>query len=992
MRGPVPFEPNHWDLIQELFLAAADLPAEQRAPYLDRHCPPDPAIRAHVDKLLRAESKAGQGVAEAIRSEARALFSSSDLAGMTLGVYRLVKLIGRGGMGDVYLAERADDLYGKQVAIKVIRHGLDSEEPVRRFRLECQILATLEHPYIARLMDGGTTADGRPYFAMEYVKGDPIHQYCDSHELDISARCKLFMRVCEAVSNAHSNLIIHRDLKPGNVLVTAEGTPKLLDFGVAKLLGGRLAMDLTVRAGDLPFTPEYASPEQVKGLSLTTASDVYSLGTILYELLSGQRAQSMETMSPGEISRAVCDVEPPRPSAAAIGKSSAWRKRLTGDLDDIVMMAIRKEPERRYQSVEQLAAEIRRHLDGEPVLARSDSRFYRAGRFVRKHAWAMTAVAAIVLTLLSGIIAATNQARKAEAQRRIAEAERQTAQAERQAAKTERDAAVRERNRAEFEHGVAVQAETRAVQESAVAKQEEARAESRLSQMLELANGALLDIQTKIEPLVGATPARKDLLNTTLQFLEHLAKDAPQDKRLRMVMSEAYLQAGDVQGRPLHPNLGDTAGALKSYRKAVELIQPLWKSTANDPEVAASWLDCQLRIGEAQEALQRSAEAVAIFTGARTIAAKWADRDPQMARRYADFSGELSQIVMYQDPAQGLEYIHSEIDTLTKLPGADRDPEILSRLVSAQCRTGTLFNRSGRSREAVDELLKCAATQETLVQRDPNNAVWQRRLLIAYGNAASALGNPFTSNLGEPERALVYFNKALKIAEAMASADPKDQTAKSDVAAALLRIGSIKPDAAGRAEALAKLRHAIVILNELSKSDPKKTSLYSNLALAHEYAGRRLIEMSNLDQAMIDLRTSLSIAEQLLRAEPDDTVAHSQAIAAEQGIAQALSAKGDFRQAVEVSEQSIARAKAFVHPSVNILRRQLHVIETHRDLSFVYLAAGDCPNARKYAEIALSLYWDKAPPAQIATLYKEETRSLEVIFRQCGVNAGAVQH
>src|SRR5262249_42036170 len=266
--------------------------------------------------------------------------------------------------------------------------GMDTEEVLRRFRHERQILAGLEHPYIARLIDGGATADGRPFFVMEKVEGEPVHVYCRSHRLSVESRLRLFLRVCEAVSYSHRALVVHRDLKPGNILVTAEGVPKLLDFGVAKLLDPSADPGLTATVyGIGPLTPEYASPEQVRGLPVTTTTDVYALGAILYELLTGAPAQRFDTHTPVEIDRVVCATEPKRPSMAA--------EELNGDLDNIVLMAMRKESARRYQSVDEFAADIVRYLDGRPVAARQDSFAYRAGKFMRRHRLAITASAVV---------------------------------------------------------------------------------------------------------------------------------------------------------------------------------------------------------------------------------------------------------------------------------------------------------------------------------------------------------------------------------------------------------------------------------------------------------------------------------------------------------------------------------------------------------------------------------------------------------------------
>ncbi len=346
--------------------------------------------------------------------------------GLRIGPYQVLRRLGEGGMGTVYLAARADQEFKKHVAIKVIRKGMASEEIVSRFRRERQILAALDHPGIARLFDGGTTEDGLSYFVMEYVQGQPLGQYCDSNGLSIRERLLLFRSICSAVQYAHQNLVIHRDLKPANILVAADGTPKLLDFGIAKLLNpDALSLEAPETAtGMHVMTPAYASPEQVRADPLTTASDVYSLGVVLYELLTGRRPYEVRTGSHLEIYRVVCEEEPSRPSTVVTGGGEESHRVVTsrgagtprklnrllrGDLDNIVLMAMRKEPQRRYGSVQALSDDIGRYLDGYPVAAHKASFGYRAGKYVRLHAGGVSAVATVFLLLLAFAVTAAVQ-------------------------------------------------------------------------------------------------------------------------------------------------------------------------------------------------------------------------------------------------------------------------------------------------------------------------------------------------------------------------------------------------------------------------------------------------------------------------------------------------------------------------------------------------------------------------------------------------------
>jgi len=422
---------ERWARVKELFEAAVDLDPNQRATLLAKECDGDQALRSEIESLLKSDEQTDAFIEQPAFAIPRNLFPGNEdepVAGRKFGAYQLIREIGRGGLGTVYLAARADDEYRKEVAIKVVRRGLDTDDIIRRFRNERQILAQLDHPSIARLIDGGTTDDGLPYFVMEYVSGEQINAYCEANALPTTERLTLFRKVCSAVSYAHQNLVIHRDLKPSNILVSQSGEPKLLDFGIAKLLStGDELFTQTIPALRV-MTPEYASPEQIKGDKIMTTSDVYSLGVLLYELLTGQRPYRLKSRTPEEVAHAITQQEPERPSTALThaddSPQSAIRnpKSLRGDLDNIVLMAMRKEPVRRYTSVGQFSDDIRRHLEGLPVRARKDTLAYRSSKFVNRHRVGAIAAALILLSLLGGIVATLVQVRTARRERAKAEA------------------------------------------------------------------------------------------------------------------------------------------------------------------------------------------------------------------------------------------------------------------------------------------------------------------------------------------------------------------------------------------------------------------------------------------------------------------------------------------------------------------------------------------------------------------------------------------
>jgi len=437
---------ERWRRLQETFHGAAGRDPGERGAYLDEACADDAELRREVEALLAPRGGGAALAAEVERLAASAL-SGEQLIGTHVGPYRVVKELGRGGMGRVYLAHRDDDQFQRRVAVKVADTA-QAPDIGERFRSERQILAGLDHPNIARLLDGGSTGEGVPYLVLEYVEGEPIDRYCDVRQLDVEERLQVFRTVCSAVHYAHQNLVVHRDLKPSNVMVTPEGIPKLLDFGIAKLLKPELLAraPMLTTAVHRPMTPEYASPEQVRGEAVTTASDVYSLGVLLYELLTGCRPLRLDGSGLG-IERTVSEVEPDPPSQAALRRAEGpgdrtpeerardrrttperLHRRLEGDLDNIVMMALRKAPARRYASAEQLAEDVRRTSDGLPVRARKDTIRYRVRKFVGRNRYPVVA-AGLVLALVVGFgINRARLARQLAVERDRARQEAETAQ------------------------------------------------------------------------------------------------------------------------------------------------------------------------------------------------------------------------------------------------------------------------------------------------------------------------------------------------------------------------------------------------------------------------------------------------------------------------------------------------------------------------------------------------------------------------------------
>jgi len=518
--------------VEEVFLRVIEAPAEERAAVLERECAGDAVLRGEVSTLLANDVGGASFIGALVADEAAALADGMEQRwlGRRVGAWRITGILGRGGMGAVYEVERDDGAFQQRAAMKIVRAEIDGELGRRRFVEERQILAHLNHPNIARLFDGGESEDGVPFLVMEAVDGLPITRHCDEANLSIDARLRLFATVCRAVHFAHTRLIVHRDLKPSNILVTADGTVKLLDFGIARLVAPGASE--TPQSGELALTPDYASPEQLRATMVTTISDIYSLGAVLFELLSGAKAHTFSSYTMPELLRVVCDTDPVAPSAAA---PPALTGRLRGDLDEIVLKALQKEPSRRYASAEQLAQDLERHLAGLPVSARADSWRYRAGKFIGRNRLAVATSLVIVLSLVAGIVGTLWQAR---------------------------------------------------------------RAERRFAQVRSLANTFLFRFHDEIRDLPGSTKARELVASTALEYLDSLARDADRDPALQFELGAAYEKVGDVLGNPGNSNLGRTEEALASFEKSLQLRLAASGTAVDTAEEGRAVLQSHLKLAD----------------------------------------------------------------------------------------------------------------------------------------------------------------------------------------------------------------------------------------------------------------------------------------------------------------------------------------------------------------------------------------------------------
>jgi serine/threonine protein kinase/tetratricopeptide (TPR) repeat protein len=803
-----PMLPQRWDEIKGKLDAVLELEPARRSAYLDQIAGSDPEMYQELESLLASHENAGTDFLNPpppqTLPDQTAPNQRDAMIGRRLGTYEIVEQIGAGGMGEVYRAFRADDQYRKQVAIKLVRAGQDSEFVVRRFKNERQILASLDHSNIARLLDGGTTEQGVPYFVMELIEGQPIDEYCDHHKLPTAERLRLFSQVSSAVQYAHQHLIIHRDIKPSNILVTAEGVPKLLDFGIAKILDTDAIEGTFERTMTLfrILTPGYASPEQVKGEPITTASDVYSLGVVLYELLTGRCPYRLTGRTPNEVSQAVCEFEPGKPSTVVLreepaesghdpitpasisavrdGSPEKLSKRLRGDLDNIVLMALRKEPQRRYVSVEQFAEDIRRHLENLPVVARQDTAGYRTSKFMSRHKTGVGAAAIVALTLLVGMAVTLRETR--------------------------------------------------------IARAERARAERRFNDVRALAKSFMFDFDDAIQNLPGATHARQMLVTAALQYLDSLAQESKGDRSLQSELATAYEKVGDIQGFLSAQNLGNTSGALDSYDKALKIRKALAQSEVSDPAARRALAIVYGKISEILSArsdfagaLENDGSAIKIYEAL----ANSSPADPKASRDLATMYQRFAyHLTTKGDFSQAVDNYRKALPTLERLSAANPgDKQLRLDLAHAYRATSVALKYLGDLNNALDFSQKALSINQEIARATPGNVRSQLDLAFAYGDLGSIL-----IDRGDMRGAIENWQNATNIWQAFAAADPSDARAKVGLSNAYARLGWLRVKA-GATTDVGYLLKSLEIRQKLYASDPKNGGRREALANSYDALG-----------------------------------------------------------------------------------------------------------------------------------------------------------
>jgi serine/threonine protein kinase len=731
--------PERWQEVSPYLDQVLSLSEDERAPWLESLRAERPDLANLLQDLLEEHRALVQK--QFLERSPVSDTTESSLAGQKIGAYTLISAIGQGGMGSVWLAERSDGRFDRRVAVKFLNFSVAATGGVQRFKREGRILGQLTHPHIAELIDAGVTANGEPYLVLENVAGKHIDEYCDQHHLNAHARIQLFLDVLSAVAHAHANLVVHRDLKPSNVLIRNDGQVKLLDFGIAKLLAEDADADnatqLTV-AGSGPLTPQFAAPEQITGGAVTTATDVYALGVLLYILLTGQHPAGNDPHSPAELVKAIVETEPPLASETAASSASRLqakkcgttfeklRRQLRGDLDTILAKALKKAPAERYASVTALADDLRRYLNHEPISARPDSIAYRARKFVYRNRVVVTLVTVAFVAILAGSGAAIYQAR--------------------------------------------------------IAKR-------RFQDVRKLAHTFVFDLHDEVAKLDGSTKAREMMVQTGLQYLDNLAKNAGGDLELQKEIAAGYMKIGDAQGYPTQPNLGRMADAMASYRKAGDIYERIArKNSAYQPDLAAyyrSYAGLFRFSDQPQRARELYLAAIQTFDGLRARQ----QLDPEQENLYTRAWCNVGDV---DEDVENFQQAWTEFGHCSELAHAQlnrkRDKRSLNMVGESAERVGTAAQELGHLREALQAFDEEETAVRELLAAEPLNPRFQRNLALMYQFRGRVYFSDAYPDYRDPKRGLQNLKLYLQTAQQMLDRDPNNTAAQFSVALAKLKV------------------------------------------------------------------------------------------------------------------------------------------------------------------------------------------------------------
>ena len=785
----------------------------------------DPAAATELESLLGSHDRGGEFLPDLPAISP----SLPDLAGRTVGAYRLIRLLGSGGMGAVYLAERSDGAFSKHVAVKVLAAAfLQSRD---RFHREREFLARLDHPNITRLIDAGATPDGLPYLVMDYVEGVPIDRHCADRDLSVNERVGLLLQVCAGVAHAHQNLIIHCDIKPENILVTPDGIAKLLDFGIAKLLDPARGMTLF-----RPATPAYSSPEQLQGDPVTTASDVYSIGMLGYVVLTGGGPYPWRSGRLDEMVQAILTAEPLRASQVP-GVPPQRARKLRGDLDNVLAKAIAKDPHRRYASVNQLADDFEACRGGFPVRARADTVFYRVRKTVARHRFASTAVALGLVSLLVAAGVSTRQARVAQ---------------------------------------------------------------RRFDELRALAHAVVFDVNDALSPIPGTTAARKLVVETALRYLDRLAEDRGSDAALREELAAAYIRIGKVQGGAFLPNLGDTSGAVASFRKALAAVGE--SDTAPGPERLR--IEAHINIGllAVDPIRGRPAFDAALDAAQRLLSANV--DDASTLRLVADaYHGEATIAHLTNRVPNHVAMSVREVKIRQRIvalsPDGWQDAAGLARALAQHALT--LEQRNDFVASA-SELRRARSILEAAIDRHPHNQILTRGL----AEVRSRIVSPLLA-LGRTDEATREVEFAIGLLEPLVASDSNNVQYKADLAYGWFRLGDSRRAEGRLVDALDLHRKALAMRRERAARDAGFVFVPWELTRSLNAVAELLLAVSPAkpEEAATLFEEARNVGERALGVAPSHNQLRKQVANADEGLARASLLR---RQPAAVARAALERS------------------------------------------------------------------------------------
>jgi tetratricopeptide (TPR) repeat protein len=823
--------PEQWQKIEELFAQAIELAPAAQERFLANL---DPPTAAELRQLLQSDALPSEAIADAIgavaTTSARANQPGPTWSGRRIGAYTIDREIGRGGMGAVFEAHRADDQFQKRVALKVALRAPFSESFRSRFHHERQILAGLEHPNIARLLDGGETEEGLPFFAMEFVEGIPIHRYCEEHKLSVRDRLQLFLAVCDAAEYAHQSLIVHRDIKPANVLVSNTGIPKLLDFGIAKLLDEAEAQGGQTQTGLAPVTPDYCSPEQLRNQKITTRTDVYLLGLLLYELLTGERAQQADTSSPMALEQSICEREPPIASTRARDRNDiALSRILEGDLDTIIATATRKEPDQRFPNVSAFVRDIKLYLEGRPITSRPAGTLYRIAKYIRRNRLAVAAAAAFVIVLGGGIASTLYQAQ---------------------------------------------------------------RAARRFDQVRGIAKSLMFDVHDAIGSLPGSVPAQRIVVETALRYLDALASEASGDPKLLSEIAGGYVRIGGIQGADLIASEGNRTAAMESFQKAEKLLIPILKTESGDDEMAGALADARSSEAELLSRIGKSAEARKLLEEAdRVLTPLAASSSAGIKTRRGLALIRMSLARDFGDGPDGIQLAERLDDSMRLLLELNEQfhADITREVAVSSSIAGSAYLVAKRIDRAIPLFSRTVDMLETELKKYPHDTNLHRSLMLARAKLADAYSQP--SPLRDSAKALENYSRMFEQGRWMFESEPSKKSNRIDFAMSSIRYADAFPS--GDARGLPVLEEGVQILADVIKADPNDTVSRQRWAEGMTRIGARRLEAQDWNGARSALDQAVKTGDELVRIDPQRPANRSMRLRAYMELGRFYQRRGD---------------------------------------------------------------------------------------------------